>query len=260
MFDNCINSTSLDKINHYQHFYPSTNGYGYDCWKLLAKRNKEGIMVDRSYIMYQKWMQCRNMIDRSFLSENNSTLSDWEMSRMILQVFLNPKEEVRQAIQLCEQVLFTRKHKIGLQLRFGGKRAATNEKYEGVPWERIPDIVKQIEKYMIDNHYSFNDTLVFVSSDSSEAVNEIRSFMNPSVFVFDSPLFSYGHSNVAKSASHISVVNRIMADIYFMERCDFVFVTWQSSLGRIMCNMMEKKQMCGKVLNSGSIDKRHKMK
>ena len=136
----------------------------------------------------------------------------------------------------------------------------------GVLVENIVDLEFVVGNYfvvlvhMMNNHYSFNDTLVFVSSDSSEAVNEIRSFMNPSVFVFDSPLFSYGHSNVAKSASHISVVNRIMADIYFMERCDFVFVTWQSSLGRIMCNMMEKKEMCGKVLNFGSIDKRHKMK
>ena len=217
-------------------------------------------MVDRGYIVYQKWMQCKNMIDKSFLSETDKTLSDWEMSRIILQMFLNPKKETRQAIQLCEKVLFTGKHKIGLQLRFGGKRAATNEKYEGVPWERIPDIVKQLENHMMNNHYSFNDTLVFVSSDSSEAVNEIRTFMNSSVFVFDSPLFSYGHSNVVKNASHISVVNRIIADVYFIERCDFVFVTWQSSLGRIMCNMKEKREMCGKVLNFGSIDKRHKMK
>ena len=218
-------------------------------------------MVDRSYIVYQKWMQCKNMIDKSFLSETDKTLSDWEMSRIILQMFLNPKKETRQAIQLCEKVLFTRKHKIGLQLRFGGKRAATPEAYEGIPWYRLPDVAKQIEEFLLKRQYLFNETVVYVSSDSEEAVEELQKAMNSSLLVLDSPLFAYGHSDKSMHAtsSYVNIMNRIIADFYFMERSDVVFVTWQSSLGRMMCNI-KKKGHCLRVLNNRSTDKKQRIK
>ena len=148
-----------------------------------------------------------------------------------------------------------------MQLRFGGKVAVTHEKYVGIPWRRIPDIARQVDVFIKRHKYAYNDTLVYISSDARNATSEFRRIMNPSLLVIDSPLFSFGHSDKSMdtSMSHISIVNRVMTDLYFMDRCDYLFVTWQSSLGRIMCNMKEKNSLCGRVLNLRSVDKKRRI-
>lgn len=236
-------------------------GNVYNCGKLLSYFTNKDVMIDVDFLYYPSWLNCGRMNDRRFLSLNNTILSDGEISRVLLKILINPKKDVRQALQLCEKIIFQRKHKIGLQLRFGGKRAATPEAYEGVPWSRLPDVAKQIEGFLLKRQYLFNETVVYVSSDSEEAVEELQKVMNSSLLVLDSPLFAYGHSDKSMHAtsSYVNIMNRIIADFYFMERSEFMFVTWQSSLGRMMCNI-KKKGHCLRVLNNRSTDKKQRIK
>lgn len=261
LFDNCIASISEFNPAEYNNYKPRTNGGSYDCGKIYMYKTRKNIMINMDFLYYPNWLACKTMNNRGFLAENNTILSDWEISQILLHVFINPKKEVRQAIRLSEKVIFQRKHKIGLQLRFGGEKAATQEVYVGVPWGRIPDVVKQVEGFVQRKKYSFNETLIYVASDSENAVDELRRVFNPALLVVDSPLFSYGHSDKSLNATapYLMIVNRVMTDFYFMEKCDYVFVTWQSSLGRLMCNM-KKRTQCVRVLNDRNTDKRNRIK
>ena len=244
----------------YIHYKPKMIGNLYNCGKLFSYVTNKNIMVEVDFLYYPAWLYCGKMNDRRLLSLNNTMLSDGEITRALLKILINPKKDVRQAIQLCEKIIFQRKHKIGLQLRFGGKRAATPEAYEGVPWYRLPDVAKQIEEFLLKRQFLFNETVIYISSDSEDAVEELQKVMNSSLLILDSPLFAYGHSDktMRATSSYVNIINRIIADFYFMERSEFMFVTWQSSLGRMMCNMKEKGH-CLRVLNNRSTDKRHRI-
>lgn len=213
------------------------------------------LVVDTDYLYYPAWLKC-NRNDRSFFSTQNRTLNDWDITQKILQLFLNPRKEIRDIIRLSEKILFHRTHRIGIQLRLGGQHAATQENFVGIPFDRLPEVADQISEKIYSLHFPLNDTVIYVSSDSIDSVIELRRLLDKSLLVVDFPLFAYGHSdvNVNKEQSHIEVVNRILADFYFLTKSDFIFVTWQSSLGRLMCNMKNKKD-CGKVLNLNKVSK-----
>lgn len=217
---------------------------------------KRPIYVDKDFLYYPGWLRCESMNNRKLLSLNDQSLSDWEIARTLLHIFMNPRKEVRTILRLTKTLLFQRSYRIGVQLRMGGQLAATPESYQGIPLKRFPEVATQITKHINERGHFFNETLVYVSSDSPQAVNELRKLLNPELLVVDFPLFSYGHSdtNVNKKSSHVEVVNRILADFYIVERCDFVFVSWQSSFGRLMCNMKSKSQ-CAAVLNIRKVAK-----
>lgn len=256
IFDNCIMSSSYSSFESFNHFVPTLRGHAYECGRIFFFAGRKPIYVDTDFLYYPGWLHCENLNNRKLLSLNDQSLSDWEIARTLLHIFMNPRKEVRTILRLTKTLLFQRSYRIGVQLRMGGQLAATPESYQGIPLKRFPEVAAQITKQINKSGHFFNETLVYVSSDSPQAVNELRKLLNPELLVADFPLFSYGHSdtNVNKRSSHVEVVNRILADFYIVEQCDFVFVSWQSSFGRLMCNMKSKSQ-CAAVLNIRKVAK-----
>ena len=217
---------------------------------------KTDIVVNKDYLYYPAWLKCEYINDRTFLSTSRKRLTDAEMSQTILQMFVNPIKPVRDLLRLSERILFQRQYRLGIQLRLGGKHAATTEKYRGVPFKKFPEIAKQLMNHIHKHEIACNDTVIYISSDAPDSIIELKKYLHPDVLVVDFPFFQYGHSDqkVNHRHPHRVIVNRILADMYMMNKCDFIFVSWQSSLGRLMCTMRLDKQ-CGKVLNFNKVSK-----
>ena len=219
-----------------------------------------------SAITYNNTIISGNFIDKDILLNNDEymgiakrlfyygteNITHWNIRRDILRLFLNPSEYLQNQLENERKSLIKYEHTIGLQLRMGGKLSDYRENYTGIPFSRIDDVISQVKSYIAMNHWE-NNVQLYIASDSSFVINHIRNKTKYYFPVIESLLYKHGHSRGHKD--YILVMNKVISDFYYMSLCDYIFVTWPSSMGRMMCYFTDEEK-CGKVLNWTSKDKR----
>ena len=169
--------------------------------------------------------------------------------RTLLRLLLNPEPKLKKMYLEERSRLIKLKYTIGLQLRMGGDLANTNEDYKGVPISRIDDVIDQIRDVIKRKGWAKNVQL-YISSDSSYVIDLIRNKTRNEFPVVTSQLFQKGHTEFLLDND---ISRNVFVDMYYMSMSDHLFVTWQSSLGRLMCFLSDSR--CDAVLDWW---KRHK--
>ena len=261
LFNGCFNSRALSSYSHIDiqnHCLPFfrcfPKGNEWNIRKVLSYNNTiiSGYFISKDMLLDND----DNMeIMKSFFQYGNEKVTHWTIRRDILRLFLNPSENLYNQLDNERKSLIQYDHMIGLQLRMGGKLADSPEHYIGIPFSRIDDVISQVKSYIAMKHWE-NNVQLYISSDSSFIINHIRNKTKDYLPVIESLLYKHGHSLASKN--YISVMNKVISDFYYMSLCDYVFVTWPSSMGRMMCYFTDEDK-CGQVLNWTSLDKRKKI-
>lgn len=173
----------------------------------------------------------------------------WNVRRTLLRMVLNPQPSLRAKFFKERSQLLKLNHTIGLQLRMGGQLANKKEKYEGVPLDRIDQVIDQVSQVIQAKNWT-GQAQLFISSDSSSVIEIIKNKTHNLFPVVSSQLFMKGHTAMTRS---INIKQSVLIDMYYMSMADHVIVTWPSSLGRLMCYMNDHP--CDAVLNWWSFDK-----
>ena len=261
LFNGCFNRRELSSYSHINiqnkclpFFRCFPKGDVWDINSIIPHNNTiiSGYRIDKDILLNND----DNMeIMKRLFHYGNENITHWNIRRDILRLFLNPSEYLQNQLENERKSLIKYEHTIGLQLRMGGKLSDYRESYVGIPFSRIDDVISQVKSYIAMNHWE-NNVQLYIASDSSFVINHIRNKTKDYLPVIESLLFKHGHS--VESRDYISVMNKVISDFYYMSLCDYIFVTWPSSMGRMMCYFTDEEK-CGKVLNWTSVDKRKKI-
>lgn len=205
----------------------------------------EEILSNKEY--FNIWKELLNGIE--------TTINIWNIRKNLIRLFLNPSKELVQQLLIEKKHLIKYDHTIGIQLRMGGNMSDTPElNYWGIPVSRLDDVVKQLREEIQKNKWT-NNVQIYISSDSTKAIEYIRKATYNEFPVVESTLYKRGHTRgVSSIGNYTTVMKKLISDLFYMANCEKVLVSWQSLLGRMICYMMEKNQ-CDKVLHWG-----HKLK
>lgn len=177
----------------------------------------------------------------------DANVSLWNIRRTMLQLILNPEKRLRELLFIEKKQLLKYSHTIGLQLRMGGNISDTPEKYVGIPFSRIDEVIDQVRTVIKRNGWEGN-VQVYISSDSSKTIQYIQEKTAKEFPVVESKLYKHGHtSSFLVKKDYANVMRKVVSDLYYMSICDYSIVSWPSSLGRLMC-FLTKEDQCEAVL------------
>lgn len=206
--------------------------YGHDLYP-------DDILSNRDY--YYVW--------KELLKDIEPKINLWNIRKNLIRLFLNPKQELSLLLSKEKQRILKNKYTIGLQLRMGGNMSDTPElNYWGIPVSRLDDVISQLREEIHKQNWT-NNVQIYISSDSTKAIEYIRKKTRNDFPVIESLLYKRGHSSgVSSIGNYSTVMKKVISDFYYMSYCNKVIVSWQSLLGRMMCYMMEESQ-CDQVLH-----------
>ena len=226
--------------------------------KVLHKKNciLDGIFMQPDPILHnpkyhETWIRLLNGIEER--------PSIWNMRKMMLRLILNPEQKLQNSILSEKKKILKFRYTIGLQLRMGGTVSDTPEEYVGIPLNRVNDVIDQVREVISKKNWT-NNVQVYISSDSSKTIQYVRNMTRNEFPVVESLLFEHGHSKMYLAKNkYVNIMKKVLADMYYMSVSDYLLVSWQSSLGRMMCYLSEEEK-CDYVLKWKIQDKAVRIK
>ena len=125
-----------------------------------------------------------------------------------------------------------RKHRIGLQMRFGGTVANTPENIAYLYEKDANAFINGVFAYLSKHHISLNDTTLFVSTDSTYGLSLITSAFPNQVFV--PPNHFIGHSSEISKHLRKEAYDNAIIDIALLRECEYLIITKGSSFSFTM--------------------------
>ena len=156
----------------------------------------------------------------------------------VLKTLLHPNFKLCQLIISERRQLDNRQFSVGIQLRMNAK----DRKDCGIRAENVTHYIKEIDRIIRKNGYSPIQSTLYISTDLPEIIDHIK-HIAVGYNVIESRLFEHGHTSSAFSQGKpfSEIVKKVIADFVNVVRSDIAFVTWQSSLARLMCFAMYPK-------------------
>ena len=254
LFDGCFSDRIIPDMSAFRYHklcLPLNNCFNWGLWRIGDNIKNKSIYTYGHDMSPDKIIQNSEYFGvwEELFKGTGVEVNSWNIRKELIRLFLNPQEDLVQELEEERERIIKYKHTIGVQLRMGGTVADVKEyHYWGLPLSRLDDVIIQI-KEEISKHQWEHDVQVYISSDSSMAIEYVRNHTKGDFPVVESTLYKRGHSRgVSSEGKYVSVVKKILSDFYFMSKCDKVLVSWQSLLGRMMCYMMEEYQ-CDQVLH-----------
>lgn len=151
---------------------------------------------------------------------------------------------------LCEIVnkhirILRQKKVIGIQMRLGGEKANYSEKLFLGP-KSIAVFLSKIEHVLQQKGWKREDVYVFVSTDSTYALNEVKKALNTPEYkmVYSVTEFMIGHSAIGKTVGYTdkvkdSFMNRAILDLLLLKESDFLIYSQGSSFGLIAYELQQ---------------------
>ena len=162
----------------------------------------------------------------------------------ILPMIMRPQPYLCEVVQKHMKILREKKM-IGIQMRLGGKKANYAEKLFLGP-KSVDVFIRKIEKYMQQKGWKREDVVVFVSTDSTFALNEVKKILNTPSYsmVYSANDFAIGHSALGKTLTygdrqHASFLNRAILDLLLLKESDYLIYSQGSSFGLIAYELQQ---------------------
>lgn len=170
-----------------------------------------------------------------------SGIEDYSMFLSYLtKLVLLPRNDLSKEIEEERKTLFSRPYTIGLQIRMNGK--PPRNKYTGIGIENITKLIADVDIYIRELGYTPYQTTLYISTDTPSIIGVIKeNAMN--YHVVESNLYIHGHtsSSFSDNKPYINVTKKVISDFLNIVYSDSAFVSWKSSLGRMMCIAMYPK-------------------
>ena len=161
--------------------------------------------------------KCRNFFN--VIKDNTHTEKSRSLYQYLSNYIFKPKKYI---VDYAEEVLAKMKGiKVGVQLRFGGKTAASQEQVQFLDPNHINYYINQILNVTskINTRYT-----LFLSTDSPS----MKKYLSPlNVTIVTAEKYSVGHTNRYK----LEFLQRAITDIYILSRCDIYLHSQGSSYG-----------------------------
>ena len=161
-----------------------------------------------------------------------------DYKRYLCRILLNPSIELQKVIQNNKQLLFTRKHVLGVQVRMGGCLADFHEIAQMMTMDQLRAYPNTIVTMMHKWHLNPNDTVIYLSTDSSYAEKFIRQKLGSNYEIAVSKTFKRSHS---RNPGNDEPVKNALVDLYLLSDSDAMIVCYESTFGLAALAMTRAK-------------------
>ena len=175
----------------------------------------------------------RRLLIESGIMTANETWEEYR--RMILRTLLRPNKEVRNAIREMNSIVHQRLFSIGVHIRTGGLLANDCEGMSMIDrktLETVPNRIDALRRRLTDKP---NDVVVFVSSDSDEAIAYLKRHLHPDYRIVTSSKYARGHTTNSKIST--DKVKGALLDVFVLADCDALLTTKGSGFSMIASEM-----------------------
>ena len=156
--------------------------------------------------------------------------SYWNYRRYVHRILFNPSIELQNVIQNNKRLLFTRKYVLGVQVRMGGCLADFHEIAQMMTMAQLRDYPNTIVTVMRKWNYDSNNTVIYLSTDSSYAERYIRQKLGPKYEIGVAKTFKRSHS---RNLGNDEPVKNALVDLYLLADTDGLIVCEGSGFGRV---------------------------
>ena len=158
----------------------------------------------------------------------------------LTKLVLFPRHDFIKEIIEERKSLFIKPYTVGLQIRMNGK--PPKNKYTGIGFDNITQLIEDVDIYIRRLGYTPHQTTIYISTDTPSVVGIIRD-KAVNYNVVESNLYIHGHtsSGFSEKKPYVKVAKKVMSDFLNIVYSDSAFVSWKSSLGRMMCIAMYPK-------------------
>ena len=156
--------------------------------------------------------------------------------RYVHRILLNPSTELQTVIQNSKRLLFTRKYVLGVQVRMGGCLADYHEKAQMMTMAQLRDYPNTIVTVMRKWNYDSNNTVIYLSTDSTYAENYIRQKLGPNYEIGVTRTFKRSHSRTSAQGNDEPLKNALV-DLYLLADTDALIVCKESTFGLAALSM-----------------------
>ena len=154
--------------------------------------------------------------------------------RYVYRILLNPSTELQNVIQNNKRLLFTRKYVLGVQVRMGGCLADFHEIAQMMTMAQLRDYPNTIVTVMRKWNYDSNNTVIYLSTDSSYAERYIRQKLGPKYEIGVAKTFKRSHS---RNLGNDEPVKNALVDLYLLADTDALIVCKESTFGLAALSM-----------------------
>lgn len=162
----------------------------------------------------------------------------------ILPLIVSPQPYLCQVVNKHIKILRQKKI-IGIQMRLGGQKANYNEKLFLGP-KSIAVFLEKVERCIQQKGWKREEVYVFVSTDSTYALNEVKKALNIPAYkmVYSVSEYMIGHSALGKTLIYgdkqrDSFMNRAILDLLLLKESDFLIYSQGSSYGLIAYELQQ---------------------
>ena len=148
--------------------------------------------------------------------------------RYVYRILLNPSTELQNVIQNNKRLLFTRKYVLGVQVRMGGCLADFHEIAQMMTMAQLRALPNTIVTMMQKWNYDSNNTVIYLSTDSSYAERYIRQKLGPKYEIGVAKTFKRSHS---RNLGNDEPVKNALVDLYLLADTDALIVCKDSGFG-----------------------------
>jgi hypothetical protein len=170
---------------------------------------------------------------------NNDSFSS--LLSKIYKIILRPNSRMAMEIELERRKLLRRRFTIALQIRMGGKYADLKESFTFLNLENLTKVVETVKKEMRINKFPINETTIFISSDSSIAIQFVKKQLGAEYYVTYSLRYSRGHTT-ASCVSENSLKSSII-DMYLLYHSDVLIITSKSTFAKACVHICDKSKI-----------------
>ena len=156
--------------------------------------------------------------------------SYWNYRRYVHRILFNPSIELQNVIQNNKRLLFTRKYVVGVQVRMGGCLADFHEIAQMMTMAQLRALPNTIVTMMQKWNYDSNNTVIYLSTDSSYAERYIRQKLGPKYEIGVAKTFKRSHS---RNLGNDEPVKNALVDLYLLADTDGLIVCEGSGFGRV---------------------------
>ena len=175
----------------------------------------------------------RRLLIESGIMTANETWEEYR--RMILRTLLRPNKEVRNAIREINSIVHQRLFSIGVHIRTGGLLANDCEgtsMVDNKTLESVPHRIEALRERLTDKP---KDVVVFVSSDSDQAIAYLKRNLHPDYRIVTSTQYTRGRTTSARASA--DKVKGALLDVFVLADCDALLTTKGSGFSMIASEM-----------------------
>ena len=224
-YDHTIGDYYLDKS--------FTGKYLIDFWK-------EDVVVfntitDMSHLILDNPDHMRVMRQLGIVHSDDYDTQHYEMLHYAYRVLFSNRKSFMHTLDTWRPQF--KRHRIGAQLRFGGREANSVEAVSYLYSGDVTLCINTIKKYVHDHHYDPSTVTIHVSTDNDNALRMMQEAFPNNVFV--PPVHTIVHTSFVQSKQRFDGYYTALVDIALLRECEFLILTKGSSFGWTMGMQME---------------------